>query len=185
MLRVSMIALAIGVAISGCSTLGGGDARFAAAYQEPYRLDTGDRLRVIVFGQENLTNSYTVDPEGEIAFPLIGQVPVRGLTLDQFDHAVTSRLRSGYLRDPNVTVEIATYRPFFILGEVGAAGQYPYVDDISAREAIAIAGGYTPRARRSKVRISRQVNGHIVEEVVPIDYPVLPGDTITVLERWF
>ena len=185
MFRVSVIVLAIGIGITGCSTLGSRDARFAAAYQEPYRLDTGDRLRVIVFGQENLTNSYTVDPEGQIAFPLIGQVPVRGLTLDEFDHSVTSRLRSGYLRDPNVTVEIAAYRPFFILGEVGASGQYPYVDDITAREAIAIAGGFTPRARRGKVRISRQINGHIVEEVVPIDAPILPGDTVTVLERWF
>lgn len=185
MFRVSVIALAIGVVISGCSTLGGRDSRFNAAYQDLYRLDSGDRLRVIVFGQENLTNSYTVDPEGEVAFPLIGQVPVRGLTLDQFDDAVTARLRSGYLRDPNVTIEIATYRPFFILGEVGAAGRYPYVDDITAREAIAIAGGFSPRARHSKVRISRQVDGHVVEEVVPVDYPVLPGDTITVLERWF
>ncbi len=153
--------------------------------EAPYSLDAGDRLRVVVFGQEGLSNTYTVDAAGSITMPLIGAVPARGLTPAELARAIANRLRQGYIREPHVAVEIETYRPFFILGEVTTPGQYPYVPNMTVENAVAIAGGFTPRAQRKKVTLSRTVDGAIVRGPVPLVYPVRPGDTITVQERWF
>jgi polysaccharide export outer membrane protein len=92
-----------------------------------YTLDAGDRLRIVLFGQEGLTNSYAVDASGHIAMPLIGSVLARGATTDQLSRRIADKLRQGYIREPHVAVEIEAYRPFFILGEVTQPGQYPYV----------------------------------------------------------
>src|SRR5215471_6712399 len=98
------------------------------AYAEtPYTLDSGDKLRVVVFGQDGLSNSYTVDAAGNINMPLIGAVHARGLTPAALSQAIAAQLRNGFIREPHVAVEIEAYRPFFILGEVTAPGQYPYV----------------------------------------------------------
>ena len=105
-----------------------------------YRLDAGDRLRIVVFGQEGLTNSYSVDAAGVVTMPLIGSVPARGCTPAELAAAVTARLQGGFIREPYVAVEIEAYRPFFILGEVAAPGQYPYVPNMTAQAAVAIAG---------------------------------------------
>ena len=113
------------------------------AQQFPYTLDSGDRLRVVVFGQDGLTNSYVVDASGDIAMPLIGSVAARGLTTDQLSARIADLLRQGYVRDPHVAVEIEAYRPFFILGEVTQPGQYPYVANMTVETAVAIAGGFT------------------------------------------
>lgn len=163
----------------------------AAAYEPaplpapPYALDTGDRLRVVVFGQENLTNSYAVDSAGNIALPLIGSVPARGRTTGELAGAVAARLRNGFLREPHVAIEVEAYRPFFILGEVTFPGQYPYVSHMTAETAVAIAGGFTPRAFRRTVEVSRPVGAGIVRETIPASAPIRPGDTIVVSERWF
>lgn len=149
-----------------------------------YRLAPGDRLRIIVFGQDDLSNLYTVDTTGRIAMPLIGALPVQGATTRRVEADVAARLRGGFLRDPQVTVEIDAYRPFFILGEVGNPGQYPYVDGLTVQTAVAIAGGFSPRANRVNARISRVIGDEIVTEAVPMTFPVQPGDTITVAERW-
>ncbi len=180
--RVIACVLVLGAA--ACAGAGDVDPRFADSLEAPYRLDSGDRLRVIVFGQTDLTNSYTVDPEGMLAMPLIGAVPARGHTLDQLDAAITHRLQAGFLRDPNVTLEIAEFRPFFVLGEVQAPGRFPYVAGMTARTAVAIAGGFTPRSVKRGVTISRQIDGVIIETDVPLDHPIRPGDTVTVHERW-
>ena len=122
------------------------------AYDGAYRLDAGDKLRIVVYGQEGLTNTYAIDAGGSITMPLIGSVPARGRTPAGLASEITGKLRNGYIRDPSVAVEIDSYRPFFILGEVAAPGQYPYVPNMSVESAVAIAGGFSPRARRDRLR---------------------------------
>jgi polysaccharide export outer membrane protein len=139
----------------------------------------------VVFGQDGLTNSYAVDAGGRIAMPLIGSVVARGLTTDELSRRVADRLRQGFIREPHVAVEIEAYRPFFILGEVTAPGQYPYVANMTVETAVAIAGGFTPRGYRKQVTISRNMGGRIVRFDVPVNCPLRPGDTVVVQERWF
>jgi polysaccharide export outer membrane protein len=159
----------------------------AAAFEgePPYTLDTGDKLRVVVFGQDGLTNSYTVDASGAITMPLISAVPARGLTTDELARAVGSRLRRGFVREPHVAIEVEVYRPFFILGEVTVPGQYAYVPHMTVENAIAVAGGFTPRAYKWDIRIDRPVAGGIARKSVPPITRVRPGDTVVVTERWF
>jgi polysaccharide export outer membrane protein len=150
-----------------------------------YRVDSGDKLRIVVYGQEGLTNTYAIDAGGGITMPLIGRVAARGLTPSGLAAHITARLRKGYIREPSVAVEIETYRPFFILGEVAAPGQYPYVPNMSVEAAVAIAGGFSPRARRDSVTLTHKANGGQFRETVPLGTPLNPGDTIMVSERWF
>ena len=151
----------------------------------PYALDSGDRLRVIVFGQDTLSRLYTVDGGGYISMPLIGAVRARGLSTFELERKIADRLQQRYVRDPKVTVEIASYRPFFILGEVRNAGQFPFVSGMTIQTAVAIAGGFTERANEKKVQLTRRMHGEIAKITVPTDYPVQPGDTIYVKERFF
>ena len=157
----------------------------AFAEEAPYTLDTGDKLRVMVFGQEGLSSSYVVDASGAITMPLIKAVPARGLTTAALARAVADRLRQGFVREPHVAIEVEAYRPFFILGEVTAPGQYAYVPRMTVEKAIAVAGGFTPRAYRSDIEIERPVVGGVVRQAVPPIERVRPGDTIVVKERWF
>jgi polysaccharide biosynthesis/export protein len=159
------------------------DTAMAAA--ETYTLDSGDKLRVVVFGQEGLTSSYAVDAGGNVTLPLIGSVRARGQTTAQLAQSIAAKLREGFIREPHVAVEIEAHRPFFILGEVTAPGQYPYVANMTVETAVAIAGGFTPRALIGRVAISRPIRGDILRTSVPIVAPVRPGDTIVVGERWF
>ncbi|MDA9528886.1 MULTISPECIES: polysaccharide biosynthesis/export family protein [unclassified Bradyrhizobium] len=150
-----------------------------------YHLDAGDKLRVVVYGQEGLTNSYSIDAGGSITMPLIGAVPARGRTTAGLAGEIAARLRNGYIREPSVAVEIEAYRPFFILGEVLAPGQYPYVPNMTVESAVAIAGGFSPRAKRDLVTITHTENGGAMRAVVPLGTPLSPGDTVFVGERWF
>lgn len=162
-----------------------GYASAPATYAPAYTLDSGDKLRVVVFGQDGITNSYMVDAGGNISLPLIGTVPARGYTTQQLSTAIVRRLKQGYVREPHVTVEVEAYRPFFILGEVTNPGQYPYVANLTAEMAVAIAGGFAPRAKKSKVELNRNAPGQQIHGDVPLSYPLRPGDTIVVKERWF
>jgi polysaccharide export outer membrane protein len=153
--------------------------------EEPYTLDSGDKLRIVVFGQEGLTNTYIVDASGRITMPLIGPVSVRGCTTTQVARIISDKLRNGFIREPHVAIEVETYRPFFILGEVTYPGQYPYVPNMTVETAVAIAGGFTPRAFRYNFDVSRSSGGLTARRSVPPIAPVRPGDTITVNERWF
>jgi len=155
------------------------------AYDAAYRLDAGDKLRVVVYGQEGLTNTYAIDAGGSITMPLIGAVPARGRTPASLAAEITAKLRNGYIRDPSVAVEIESYRPFFILGEVAAPGQYPYVPNMSVESAVAIAGGFSPRARRDRVTLTHIDNSGSMRVVVPLGTALSPGDTVLVGERWF
>lgn len=157
----------------------------APARQGPYTLDSGDRLRVVVFGQDGLSNSYVVDASGYIAMPLIGSVLARGATTDELSRRIADKLSQGYVKEPHVAVEVEAYRPFFILGEVTQPGQYPYVADMTAETAVAIAGGFGPRAFRKTVTVTRTINGQQVRLTVPTTFPLKPGDTVNVQERWF
>jgi polysaccharide export outer membrane protein len=164
---------------------GGGAQAYAETAPEAYRLDSGDRLRIVVFGQDGLTNSYSVDAGGSITMPLIGGVRARGMTPPELSRAVAAKLRQGYIREPHVAVEIESYRPFFILGEVAAPGQYPYVPNMTVESAVAIAGGFSPRAQRHGVELSRPAPGGMVRAQVPVTTLLKPGDTVIVGERWF
>jgi polysaccharide export outer membrane protein len=151
----------------------------------PYTLDSGDKLRIVVFGQDAISNTYQVDANGQVSMPLIGMVTARGLTTAQLSGAIAAKLRVSFIRDPSVAVEIETYRPFFILGEVTYPGQYPYVANMTVETAVAIAGGFTPRASKTRVAVTRKVQGIPQRFSLPLNYPLRPGDTVTVSERWF
>lgn len=150
-----------------------------------YRLDAGDRLRIVVYGQEGLTNTYLVDAGGHITMPLIGSVAARGRTPAELAAAIAAKLRNGYIREPYVAAEIEAYRPFFILGEVAAPGQYPFVPNMTVESAVAIAGGFSPRAKRDTVTVTHTDARGTVRLVVPATTSLSPGDTVVVGERWF
>jgi polysaccharide export outer membrane protein len=154
-------------------------------YQQPYTLDAGDKLRVSVFGQEGISGSYLVDAGGNVNLPLVGAVPARGFGTQQLAKMIGERLKQGYVREPHVTVAVEAYRPFFILGEVTTPGQYAYVPNMTAENAVAVAGGFAPRAKKQAVELTRNAYGRRFTGEVPLNYPLQPGDTIVVKERWF
>jgi polysaccharide export outer membrane protein len=183
-----MLLLAIAgtaLTLAGCTAGAPAPKSFEQAAIQPYRLDSGDRLRVSVFEQPGLTNTYTVDQAGYIAFPLIGQVAARGQTMPALEGAIASRLKQGYLRDPDVTIEVDRYRPVFVMGEVGRPGQYSYVPGMTAQNAVAIAGGFTSRGNRQDVDLTRKINGQAITGRTGVSAPVMAGDTIYVRERLF
>jgi len=180
--RMILVA-AVTLMASACATYT--PDRVDPAFEAPYTLDAGDKLRVVVFGQEGLTNSYAVDGAGKITMPLIGGVPARGKTTSEVTGSIVTKLKTGYLREPHVAVEVESFRPFFILGEVTNAGQYAYVNGLTVESAVAIAGGFSPRALKSVAKVARIIEGRTVHATVPISYPLRPGDTITIEERWF
>jgi polysaccharide export outer membrane protein len=161
------------------------DPRLADNTLDAYRLDSGDKLRVTVFGQTDLTAEYSVDGSGRVTLPLIDPVPARGQTTQEFARGLEDALRQKLLRNPSVSVEVTLYRPFFILGEVNHPGQYPYVNGLTVNTAAAIAGGYTYRASMAGVTITRRLDGGMLEGAASLDAPILPGDTIMVAERLF
>jgi polysaccharide biosynthesis/export protein len=150
-----------------------------------YQLDAGDKLRVVVYGQEGLTNTYAIDASGSITMPLIGSVHARGRSTAGLAADITAKLRNGYIREPSVAVEIESYRPFFILGEVQAPGQYPYVPNMTVESAIAIAGGFSARAKRDIVTLTHTDGAGALRYEVPLGTSLKPGDTVQVGERWF
>ena len=186
MRRVILALCVIAAALAGCAA----GPRYQAGWFEddpsqPYTLAAGDRLRVIVFGQDALSNSYSVDGSGHISMPLIGLVGAQGRSTHDLERDIEAKLRGGFIREPKVSVEVEAYRPFYVLGEVTTAGQYPYVNGMTVQNAIAIAGGYSPRAAKGKVDLTRVIDGQPTTYSVPEIHPVRPGDTITVRERFF
>ena len=179
------------------SAVGPRDAPAAAASEGPtegepvepvdvalaYRLGSGDKLRVIVFGEEDLSGEFEVDGSGTVALPLIGEVRARDRTLRAFETAVEAMLRDGYLKDPRVSAEVLNYRPFYIIGEVEEGGEYPFVSGMHVLNAVALAGGHTYRANPKRVFITRR--GAEREFSAPLDAAVQPGDVIRVPERFF
>lgn len=169
----------------GCTSYRPAPEAFNRAINQPYILGAGDQVRITVYGQTSLTNVYSVDQAGAVAFPLIGSVKAKGRTPKQLEADISGKLREGYLRNPDVSVEVAQYRPIFVMGEVGASGQYSYVPGMTVQKAIAVAGGFSPRAAQGTVDVTREFNGKVMTAHVSTSDPVLPGDTIYVRERFF
>ncbi len=185
--RRSALLLVLGTALSASAcTTAHYDGRVAAQWASAlYTLASGDKLRIIVFGQDTLSNIYAVDGAGRISMPLIGPVQVAGRSTAEAAQAIEAKLRAGFLREPRVTVEVDSYRPFFVLGEVTNSGQFPFVNGMTVQTAVAIAGGFTPRAAKDYAEVVRNVAGTLVGGIVPITYPLRPGDTAVIKERWF
>jgi polysaccharide biosynthesis/export protein len=178
-----LFAVAAGLGLAGCERPPLDNP--AQNLEGPYRLDSGDELRVVVYDQPSLTNIYEVDQSGRVSLPLIGEVEARGKSTDALESTITSRYASQYLRDPDSTVEVANYRPFFVLGEVGTPGQYSYFPGMTAETAIAKAGGFSDRANKRFVRVSRRLEGRLFEGRIAVTEPIRPGDTIYVPESLF
>ena len=157
---------------------------YPAENRGPYTLDGGDILRVTVYGDDSLSKTYKVDDDGTLSFPLVGPVRVRGLTTVQAAAALAAALANGFMRNPNVAVEIDTYRPFFIQGAVKNGGQFPYVPGMTVRAAVSTAGGYSDTANRSRAMIYRKDGEQMQKAGVDLDFPIYPGDTIVIAERW-
>lgn len=152
---------------------------------EEYQLGPGDRVRVNVFGEESLTGEFQVSSGGMISMPLIGDLPATGLTVAAFQRSVEEALRAGYLLEPRVSAEVLTYRPFFILGEVGNPGTYPYAAGLTVLNAVATAGGFTYRANTGRVYIRRANSSAEEAYRLTSETRVAPGDTIRIGERLF
>jgi polysaccharide export outer membrane protein len=150
-----------------------------------YRLGSGDKIRVITFGEDALTGEFFVGGSGKVSLPLIGEVQAAGLSIPEFQKEVEGALKDGYLKEPRVSVEVLNYRPFYILGEVTKPGEYPYTNGLTVLNAVATANGFTYRANTKKVFIKRA--NSTAEQEVPLTSttPVAPGDTIRIAERFF
>lgn len=150
-----------------------------------YVLGVGDRLKLTVYGEDDLSGDYEIGSTGIVALPLIGNIPAAQQTIHSFEEAVRAKLSAGYLHDPRVSVQVINYRPFFILGEVTRPGSYPYVNGMTILNAIALAGGYTYRADESGVVIVHANDPNKNETKAREDATVMPGDIIRVPERFF
>ncbi len=150
-----------------------------------YKLGSGDKVRVIVFGEENLSGEFVVDDAGNVSLPLIGNVPARGKSVQDLQENVAGRYRNGYLRDPKISIEVLNYRPFFITGEVKKTGEFPYKAGLTVQDAVGVAGGYTYRANTGKAYVRRA--GQNGENAVDLGkrIPINPGDSIRIPERFF
>ena len=150
------------------------------------KLGPNDRLRVTVFGQPTLTGEYTLDGNGVLAFPLIGNVPANGSTTSELQQKIAAKLSPDYMVNPNVSAEIVNRRPFYVIGEVLKPGNYPYVTDMTAVNAIAMAGGFTRRARKNDFYIRRlDKDGKMVRIEANAGTVLQAGDTLEVRERLF
>jgi len=168
----------------------GGSAAVAETLAPPstaagdYVLGSGDKVRVIVFGEQELSGEFDVSGAGKLSMPLIGQVQAAGLTLQQLETEIARSLSEGYLTNPRVSAEVLNYRPFYIIGEVTKAGQYPYTNGMTVLNAVAVAGGFTYRADTGEAYISRN-GGPEQKFKTTQDLKVQPGDTVRIPERFF
>jgi protein involved in polysaccharide export with SLBB domain len=157
----------------------------ATTQSNEIKLEAGDKVRVTVFGEDKLSGDYQVNTAGYVALPLAGSVKVSGMTGPELERALEQKFKGSYLRNPRVTVEVLTFRPFYVLGEVQKPGEYPFRTGLNVLSAIAIAGGGTYRANSSKVMIQRSGSNEIREFPQSPSVPVMPGDLIRVPERYF
>ncbi|HRJ69985.1 MAG TPA: polysaccharide biosynthesis/export family protein [Beijerinckiaceae bacterium] len=150
------------------------------------RLQGGDKVRIVVYGEDKLTGDYEIDQSGAIAMPLAGVVKAEGLTKDELEKAIARRLsQARILKNPIVTVSVASFRPFYVLGEVERPGGYAYQNGLNAMSAVALAGGYTYRASKSKVMIQRAGEKGFTQYPLSPEVQIFPGDLISVPERYF
>ena len=180
--------LAVALLVSGCAGGSLSEAEqqslTAAATANP-KLQPGDKIRINVYGEDKLSGDYEIDQSGQISLPLAGTVEAVGLTQAGLEQALAKKFRGEYLKNPKVTVTIATLRPFYIMGEVEHPGEFPYKSGLNVLTALAIAGGPTYRASRSTVQIQRRGETSMRDYPISASVPILPGDVIKVPERYF
>ena len=157
----------------------------AANQKQQYILGPGDQIRLTVFGENDLSGEFKVGDDGMVSLPLIGPIPAKGLSPTQLEQTISEKLTPDYVKNPNVNIEVMGYRPFFIIGEVNKPGSYPYQSGMTALEAVALAGGFTYRAKTEEVLIKRTVNAASQETLMSIETAVMPGDVIKIRERYF
>ena len=150
-----------------------------------YKLGASDRVRIIVYGEPDLSGEFVVSGTGKLSLPLIGEVQGADLTISELQDEIAAKLREGYLKDPRVSAEVLTFRPFYILGEVSKPGEYPYSDGLTVLIAVAEASGFTYRAEKRKVFIKHANDAREIEVPLTQTVPVEPGDTIRIGERYF
>jgi polysaccharide export outer membrane protein len=151
-----------------------------------YRIDTGDRVSITVYQESDLSvNGVRVKANGTIAYPLLGDLYVAGLTSQELQDLVTSKLRDGYLKKPSIDVSIDSYRLYYIKGEVTRPGGYTFVDGLTVAKAVALAGGYTVRASESSITLVRESDPENPLDSVGVNSAIQPGDIITVGESFF
>jgi len=150
-----------------------------------YVLGTGDQIRLVVYGEDDLSGTYEIGSTGVVALPLIGNITAANITISQFEEAVRTKLMAGYLQNPHVNAQVVNYRPFFILGEVSKPGSYPYVNGLTVLNAVALAGGYTYRAQSDGALIVRANDPSKTEQRIREEGVVLPGDIVRIPERFF
>ncbi len=181
------------IIIASCSSYSG---EMQYAYQSTptmihdYHLQTGDSLAVTVFEEEGLSGEYKIDGSGNVTLPLVGTIDVAGKDMRAIKDDITLAYSQNYLKDPNITVEVAQYRPFYILGEVKKPGQYPYTENMTILNAVALSGGFTYRASRKKTRIKRSVissdySTKTITYLSDLNSVILPGDVVEIGERLF
>jgi polysaccharide export outer membrane protein len=178
----------VALLVSGCGAGSISDAEqqaLAVAATAPATLQPGDKIRVVVFGEDKLSGEYELDQAGQISMPLSGTIKAQGLTQRALEQALAQKFRSEYLRNPKVTVTIATLAPYYMMGEIKNPGQFAYRSGLNVLTAMAIAGGPTYRANRSSVQIQRRGDTSMREYPISASVPVLPGDVIKVPERYF
>ena len=195
---LKLVGLAIALALAGCSTAGNSDIAFPMQVAQlqptanspttsygPYALRPNDQVRVQVYNEPDITGDYQVDSAGYLSIPLAGRVKAAGLTASQLERSITSRLKGGILNDPRVTIQVSTYAPIYIHGEVKKSGEFPFRPGLTVMDAVAAAGGFTYRADDSRAYVRR--SGAAAEFVYPLDARVLvfPGDNIRIPERYF
>ena len=180
--------LAMAILVSGCSagTLSETETKsLAAAATGPAKLQPGDKITVYVYGEDKLSGEYQLNQSGQISLPLAGTIEAKGLTQTELEQALAKKFRSEYLKNPKVTVTIATLQPYYVMGEVEKPGEFAYKSGLNVLTALAIAGGPTYRASRSTVQIQRRGESSMREYPISASVPILPGDVIKVPERYF
>jgi protein involved in polysaccharide export with SLBB domain len=181
------------VALSGCESvpsLGRATpeeerALVRSAAESSPQLQPGDKIKVTVFGEDRLSGEYEIDSAGFVSLPLAGTLKAAGLSKQEMEQALAKKFNSEYLRNPKVTVDISSFRPFYILGEVTKPGEYPYKNGLNVMSAIALAGGATYRAKDSVIQIQHVGETGFKDYPMSPTIPVLPGDLIRIPQRYF
>lgn len=179
--------MALGTLVAGCSQTAAPVSGLVNAESMPerdYRLSSGDKIRIIVYGETDLSGDYEVGAAGTVSLPLLGAVPAKGKTIPELSQTLRERLERGYLQNPQISIEVLNYRPFYLHGEVRNGGQFAYTPGLQIADAVAMAGGYTYRADTSYVYLRRNAGPERAVSIMS-GLDVLPGDNIRVPERFF
>lgn len=192
-MRIRFLLLACFPVLAACSVFGAAAPEAAAPAATPspavdvaaYRLGVGDRIRVDVFGEPDLSLDATIDPTGRLNYPLLGSITALKKTARDLQETIAAGLAAGYLVNPDVRVTVVQYRPFYVTGQVRKAGAYPFVIGLTVEKAVALAGGFTPLASTRRIYVLREDAGAGERLRVGLDAPVLPGDTLMVEEGLF